>query len=138
MKRALIALLKLLLQLLIFALTGSWPRFADTPLEPQPARGMQKTTKKRPPSRPPLFQPVPAQRKRRGVSVYEALDSSLEAQYGREEGGVPMRRELALKVPPSRSAAEARPTLGSVLRSPRGLRDAIVLDAALGRRRARR
>lgn len=139
MKRALLALLRLLLQLLIFALTGTWPRIRG--LEPTPERPAPKHKRAMPPRkpRPTVRRDVRGQR----TPVYDVAwegapdTASLEVVLAGPEGGVPRPRKRA-RGRPVTAPSEVRPTVGGVLRSRTGLRDAIVLDAALGTRRTRR
>jgi hypothetical protein len=131
MKRVVLAILRLLLQLLMFALTGTWLRFEA--LEPAPAappRPQTRTKQKKP---RPIARPV-REGRRPAAPAQEADQTSLEVLLGGREGGVSMPRKRA----GVRAVEGDRPTVGGVLRSAAGLRDAIVLDAALGTRRTRR
>lgn len=146
MKRLLIGLLKLLLKLVIFALTGAWPRFGDDAEPASPAQ--QKKPKKqrqksprppRPSRRPRLFQPGPPS----GGYAFGDEGLSLEETLGAPrfgEGGAPtaVRRARGGRALAPQGPKRERPTLGSVLRTPSELRDALVLGEALAPRRPRR
>ena len=128
MKDLLFYVLRLLLQVLIFALTGHWPHF-----DRAPRRGGQPAVQ--PPTRAPGR--TRARRSQRGTEPpptrswsYLEEGTAYELEAPPEGGPVRVRA-----VPKHASAAPVTCSLGRALRDRRVLRDALVLDAALGRRR---
>lgn len=127
MKDLLFFVLRLLLQLVIFAITGRWPHFARS----QPARVQPPKTKPKP-ARAPLdrLEPhVPSPAPTRAWS-YRDEGAAYAPDAPPREGG-PARVRPPPK--PARPNAATR-SLGRALRDRRVLRDALILDAALGSR----
>jgi hypothetical protein len=137
MGKLLLALLKLLVQLLIFVLTGSWPRFGKAGPRRAPGPPGQPRPPPRAPRRPPArFEPSAARTpssltgSREGVRA-PLFGSRVEARastFERQAGG----RGPAGSV----TAEPGRRSLARALRDPAVLRDAAILAAASRRSRA--
>ena len=126
MKDLLFFLLRLLLQLVIFAITGRWPHLAHT-RTPRPPPPGGEARRARPRKARRTGAPAPTQ------SWSPHREGALYAPYPPPPEGGPVRARSATmqaKAPSTRS-------LGRALRDRRVLRDALALDAALGSRRPR-
>lgn len=133
--RVLVALLKLLLQLALFAATGKWVKLEAQ--APKPGRKQNPTKPKwekrvKRPSRQPLPPLLGDEELRGGEAVWIGGEQDVRDRMPR----APRRKRVRMTAPPS-AGHDAR-SLRAALADPRAVRDAIVLGAALGRRPGRR
>ena len=147
--RLVLALLKLLFQLVVFVATGAWPKLGKREAESKPAAGPAKpsrTPRKRAPA-----EPQRAQKPRHGPTTEEpwpfefaaelsALERDVEG--GRAGPALPaslaVRRARARLNVPALTSAHERRSLASAMRDRRTLRSALVLGAALAPRTPKR
>lgn len=154
MKRLLLALLKLLLQLVLFALTGKWVKIGQpTRSAAPPQRAKQRpqqggvraprakvfdATRSPRPTQPASFEPASLEEVYLELEHHlpgaEAVPSTDSLLTGREPRRRARKRKLRELPPPSGDMSLAR-----ALRDRRSLREAVVLGAAFApRRRDRR